>query len=106
MSVQLLDIAAGVQPRATYRVTLDDSDFVLQIRWNGREAVGILDVFDADLVPLVLGCPLRANRPCLADFNVNGLPQGDFYMLDVNGKGEPTQEGFGSDWLFAYVELS
>lgn len=105
MSIQTLNIATGVQPRASYRVTLDGADFILQIRWNGREEVGILDVFDTNTFPLVLGCPLRANRPALADFNINGLPQGDFYMLDVNGKGEPTQEGFGTEWIFVYAEL-
>ena len=66
-----------------------------------------MHLYDADDVALILGVKLVVETRLLEDYQIDGLPPGDFYVLDTSdAEAECGFEDFGQRCVLLYLEPS
>lgn len=74
-------------------VTLDGNEYRLRFYWNTRGQFWSMDIADANNNPLVSGVKLIANFPLLIQHTEEGLPPGDFFIVDPSSKTQYVEPG-------------
>lgn len=96
---------ANTTGNATWRVRLDDRDYVLSIRWNMRSARWTLDVADVDSVSIVRGLVLVPLWDMLDLVTDARRPPGKLMIWQPDGSAEPpTLAGLGTASKLLYYE--
>ena len=67
-------------PSHRYRMTLDNVEVVIRLRYNDRQAAWYLDMYDADEVPIVFGRRLSVGWFPLHGHGIDRRPAGEFYV--------------------------
>lgn len=108
MTTLTISLAVG-QPNTRQTVVLDGLEYVLDLRWSGREERWFLDLYDAagtllaGSIKVINGLPLlyklRGGAP--------GLPPGELVVLDGRDiPADPGLEDLGDAAQLAYVEAA
>jgi hypothetical protein len=87
MSVVEIPILAGFD-WFTESVSLDGTDYQVELHWNTRDSRWRLSLADAAGDALVAGIPLVVDWPLLSQFVSGSLPPGEIVALDTSGRGE------------------
>jgi hypothetical protein len=99
---------AQVSEFFSQRVALGNATYVVTFRYNARMDRWLIDVADANTVPLVTGLPILGGWPMIQRFQgiVKGLPEGFWVALDMTGAGrDPQQETLGGDIPLFYSKI-
>jgi hypothetical protein len=74
----------------TFQTSLDSVAFQLDLEWNDRELAWYLNLYDANLNPLVMGRKVVLGIPLLGRFQgIAGLPPGDLIAFDTSNTDNP-----------------
>lgn len=77
------------QPVYDYNVSLTDVEFRIVIMYRGeRTNRWYMTIYDADDNVLLTGRKLSTDVLLLVDLEIDGLPAGDFLLLDTTGAGD------------------
>lgn len=74
-------------------VTLEDTSYRLEFRYNGRSGQWTMNVLDIDLNPLIAGVPLVLNFSLFDQYPGRNLPPGEFYVVDTTEKERAIDRG-------------
>ena len=75
-------------PRYRQEITLDESQYIIDIIWNERGEFWFFDLYDRDEAPLVLGVKMVLDFDLLLPYSVAGMPTGSLILLDTTGSFE------------------
>lgn len=104
MATLLMPIRSDL-PSYEFQLDLEGSLYTFRFRFNRRMERWIMDVLDENDLPLILGTPLHIDWDLLRRFQNEGLPPGNFYLVDESGEGKPaTRETMGGDHKLFYIE--
>jgi len=95
----------------TESVSLDNNEYLLRFYWNTRGEFWSMDISDSNNTQLVSGIKLIVNYPMLYQYKKIGLPNGDFYIKDLNPKTQYVDPGrydfvSGRNLSICYVSAS
>jgi len=89
----------------TFRITLSQAIYMLDIRYNIRVDRWILSIYDAAQNPIVMGLPLLVTRDIIGQYVSLALPPGPLFCVDDSGKNlQPTLSAFLLSHRFMYAE--
>jgi hypothetical protein len=72
-------------PRYRQEVTLDDTQYIIDISWNARGEFWFFDLYDRDQKPLLKGVKMVFGYDMLNQYNKSTLPSGSLVLLDPSG---------------------
>ena len=103
MAILEIPISSPPEPSFKQRVTLENSEYVLQVYWQERSQRWYLSIFDGNEVPLVAGIVMGVNLSLIFRFEIIGLPPGDFILASQNGFAECGFDELGDRCKLIYV---
>lgn len=94
------------EPYQSLEVALADEAYTLKLRWNDGHAFWVIDLYDRDESPILLGVKMVKGFPLVRRYGIASLPRyGDLVVYDRGHDGqEPTFDGLGSRFLLYYVD--
>ncbi len=85
------------------RTTLEGGIWIFRFRWNERAASWMLDLSDADGVPLAHGIRITVDVSLLEQYKHLAIPPGRFFAFDTTLRQvDPTVDDFGTRVLLLY----
>lgn len=94
-------------PSYDFQIVLDGVFVTLGFTFNSRANYWLMDIYDANDNAIVVGIKLVSSWLLTNRFKMDGLPQGDFFIIDTTGNNEdPTQEDFGTTKLLMYADVA
>lgn len=86
-------------PIQTMQLTLENVVYTIGIAWNDRVAGWQMTVGDVNGDTLVGSVAMTLDYPLLNGFEVDGLPPGEFYVIDPAGiqKTDPGRTAWDAD---------
>jgi len=83
-------------PAFTFKQDLEGTVFTFDFRFNVRFNNWIMDISDEQGNPIILGTPVQTDVDILSRFIFDGLPPGQFVVIDETGaQRNPDRENFG-----------
>jgi hypothetical protein len=76
-------------PHYDFVVELDGATYLVELKWNEREAAWYLSIGADEDTPLVAGKKVVLNIPLISRHRDSRLPPGALIALDTSGKDEP-----------------
>lgn len=93
------------QPVYDYNVTLTDVEFRIVLTYRERGDRWYMTIYDADGVALLSSKKLSVNTPLLEDYEIDGLPAGEFGLWDSSGaEAECGFDDLGKRCLLIYFD--
>lgn len=86
MAVQQLPLIPSV-PDSRVATTLDGDVFLLDVRWNARDAAWYMDIRSDDETMLAAGIKLVLGTLLAKRYTNPRLPQGELFVCDLAGTG-------------------
>lgn len=106
MAFQTIPVRSDL-PAYEMQVELDGVIFTLGFTYNTRAGYWVLDISDANEVPLLVGIKIISGWLLTNRFVNDGLPAGDFFVYDTSGKNEdPKIDDFGTNKVFLYADAA
>lgn len=87
----------------TFRVPLGSVTYRLTIVWNDISKGWVMDIADADDLPLAQGIPLVTGLDLLAQYKFLGIPGALVVQSDFDVDAAPTYEGLGTTSRLYFV---
>ena len=81
-------------PWYTLSITLDQATYILEVMFNSRSSIWLMNIYDVAQNPLLMSVPLLIRRDLTQAYHTLNIPKGSFVVLDDTGDG--TQPGLGS----------
>lgn len=92
-------------PFYTLRIELEGVLYILNIRYNERMDLWAMDILNDEELPVVSGVLLLTGVPLLNNIVKEGLPPGDFFLLDrQDNDRNATRELLGDEVNLFYRE--
>tara|TARA_R110000803_G_scaffold13482_1_gene37859 strand:- start:9320 stop:9661 length:342 start_codon:yes stop_codon:yes gene_type:complete len=87
-----------------FTTSIEDFTYSFRVRWNTREGSWRLDIREVDGTPIVQGLKLAPNQNLTKGYKDSRLPEGNLYILDIDGLGSrPTFESLGDTQKLFYL---
>ena len=67
------------------QLTLDDEIFVFYFKWNALNAFWVMDIYNRDEEPIIVGIKIVPNYDLLAAYNTNAQPKGNIICQNIVG---------------------
>lgn len=94
-------------PAYDFQVELDGVLFTLGFSFNARANYWVMDIFDSNDNPILVGIRVITGWLLSDRFVMEGLPAGDFFIFDSSGKSEdPTMNDFSITKLLMYADAA
>lgn len=92
-------------PAYQFQIELEGTTYFFDFEWNERADCWTMDISNSDEVLLIAGIKLTCGFSLLEKFIIDGLPLGDFLLLDTTGKNlDPSANELGNRVLLMYRE--
>lgn len=92
-------------PWVQIKATLAGALYTKRYRFNPRMNRWIMDIYDAQGNPILLGIPLLVSANLTGRFRMEELPPGGFFCTDdTNQDTQPTRLSFGKDHSLWYYD--
>lgn len=89
----------------TSQMTLTMVNFFLYFRWNAINQYWVMNIYNANNVPILLGIKVVTNWNLTGPFTVIGQPAGDIVCQDIVGNWlDITRFSMGQDQELIYYE--
>lgn len=107
MALRLIPLrGSSTRPTVRERVTLDGTDYLLELQWNARDAGWYLHLFTGAGDPVALGLKLVANARLGHRSRDPRMPPGMLAVVDVSGEGvDPGIDDLATDLSTGRVGL-
>ena len=73
------------------QITLTNVIFILTFKWNAQNAYWVMNIYDENTNPLVLGIKVVTNYDLTSQFSTLGLPTGDIVCQNILGQWDDIQ---------------
>jgi hypothetical protein len=73
------------------QITLTDTIFVLFFRWNALNKYWVMNIYDRNETPILLGVKLVTDYDLTAQFPLTGMPTGDILCQNILGQLGPIE---------------
>ena len=94
-------------PSYQFRTELDSITYTLSIRYNSRMDRWIMDFNTENNSPLVTGIPLLLGTSLLTRFQIQGLPEGDLFLINIENENvEGNRDNFSENVQLFYQEAT
>lgn len=100
MPVFEIPMAAQAQ---TFSITLNGKDYVMRTVWGQESEAWLLDIADANEVPLVQGIPMLTGADLLAQFEYLGIGGALIVQTDSNPDVVPGYDSLGTTGHLYFV---
>lgn len=67
------------------QITLDGDIFILEFKWNALNEFWMMNIYDGQVNPIVLGIKLVPNYPLLSQYIKDGMPRGEIVCQNIVG---------------------
>jgi len=92
-------------PAYDMQVELESRLYNMTVRYDTRMSRWILDIYDENSSPIIVGVPILTKIPLLRRFKDTRLPPGDLIALDESGEDkQAARDDLGNDVKLFYVE--
>lgn len=65
------------------QITLSGVVFVFAFKWNALNEFWVMDIYDSEEQPLILGIKIVPNYPLLDQYSVDGMPSGEIICQNI-----------------------
>ncbi len=91
-------------PDYEFRTDLDDTEYLLRLRYLERFDTWLLDLCDSDEVAIVEGLPVVLSKPLLSQIVDSRRPAGELIFISLGDKTtEPNYEGINTKFVLYYL---
>lgn len=91
-------------PWYSFTVTLDLASYILEVVFNSRSGIWLMNIYDVAQNPLLMSIPLLVRRDLTRSYHTLNIPKGAFVALDDAGDGsQPGLSSFLLDHTLYYV---
>lgn len=99
-------ISTYPDPYQTLDISIGKRAYTIRLRWNDTQEFWVMDMYDREFSPILLGIKLVKNFPLIHKHALTSLPTyGDLILLDrVKNDDRPTREGMGERFKLVYVD--
>lgn len=88
------------------QITLSQIIFTLAFKWNALNAYWVMNIFDRNDQPILLGVKVVTNYDITAQFVVLGMPSGDIFCQNIIGLWDDIQRfDMGETTELLYYEV-
>lgn len=104
MAVKEIPVRSDV-PSYEFQIELDEVTYTLRFTYNGRIDRWFMDIFDNLRNPIRTGIKLLTSWRVTRQYVADGLPPGDFVVLDTGNEDEIAKnDDFGIRKIMTYLE--
>jgi hypothetical protein len=94
-------------PRYSFSIELDGSEFKVRLEWNDRASAWFLDLSDGAGALLVSSRRVTVGFPLLSRFRIAVMPLGDLSAIDTSGLGvDPGYSDLGARVRLVYTPVA
>lgn len=65
------------------QVQIDGQIYVFNFHWNSLNEFWVMDIYNRDEEPIIIGIKIVANYPLLYPFAVDGMPEGEIICQNI-----------------------
>lgn len=88
------------------QIELSGTIFILSFAWNALNEFWMMDIYDQDSNPLILGIKIVPNYNLTARYAVQGMPEGDILCINfVNSNDEISRYDMSQKFELVYFDL-
>lgn len=65
------------------QITLTGVVFIFEFKWNSLNEFWVMNIYDSEEIPLILGIKIVPNYPLLDQYSVAGMPSGEIICQNI-----------------------